>query len=76
MVEVVTIDELAKNKERGVGCRGILKAELNTVANIESIVIVSLNKDNQINVSYSRNSSLETLGMLEVGKAILLEEMQ
>ncbi|HEL2028506.1 TPA: hypothetical protein U1X79_001218 [Streptococcus suis] len=76
MAEVVTIDELAKNKERGVGCRGILKAELDTVANIESIVIVSLNKDNQINVSYSRNSSLETLGMLEVGKAILLEEMQ
>ncbi|HEL1960718.1 hypothetical protein [Streptococcus suis] len=76
MAEVVTIDELAKNKERGVGCRGILKAELDTVANIESIVIVSLNKDNQINVSYSRNSSLEALGMLEVGKAILLEEMQ
>ncbi|CYW05902.1 hypothetical protein [Streptococcus suis] len=76
MGEVVTIDELAKNKERGVGCRGILKAELDTVANIESIVIVSLNKDNQINVSYSRNSSLEALGMLEVGKAILLEEMQ
>ncbi|HEM6222129.1 TPA: hypothetical protein U2C43_000508 [Streptococcus suis] len=72
MAEVVTIDELAKNKERGVGCRGILKAELDTVA----IVIVSLNKDNQINVSYSRNSSLEALGMLEVGKAILLEEMQ
>ncbi|HGK7333038.1 TPA: hypothetical protein ACJ511_000105 [Streptococcus suis] len=76
MAEIVTIDELAKNKERGVGCRGILKAELDTVANIESIVIVSLNKDNQINVSYSRNSSLEALGMLEVGKAILLEEMQ
>ncbi|WFA76662.1 hypothetical protein PFZ59_04275 [Streptococcus suis] len=76
MAEVVTIDELAKNKERGVGCRGILKAELETVAHIESIVIVSLNKNNQINVSYSRNSSLEALGMLDIGKAILLDEMQ
>ena len=75
MAEMITIDELAKNKERGVGCRGILKAELATVSNTESIVIVSLNKDNQINVSYSRNSSLETLGMLDVAKAILLEEM-
>ncbi|NQN50368.1 hypothetical protein HPA16_08455 [Streptococcus suis] len=76
MAEVVTIDELAKNKERGVGCRGILKEELETVANIESIVIVSLNKNNQINVSYSRNSSLEALGMLDIGKAILLDEIQ
>ncbi|HEM4504838.1 hypothetical protein [Streptococcus suis] len=76
MAEVVTMDELAKNKERGVGCRGILKAELETVTNIESIVIVSLNKNNQINVSYSRNSSLEALGMLDISKAILLDEMQ
>lgn len=75
MTEIITMDELAKNKERGVGCRGILKAELETVANLESVVVVTLNKDNQINVSYSRNSSLETLGMLEVARAILLEEM-
>lgn len=76
MAEVVTINELAKNKERGVGCRGILKAELETVTNTESIVIISLNKDNQINVSYSRNSSLEALGMLDVAKDIFLEEMK
>lgn len=75
MSEVITIDELAQNKERGVGCRGILKAELNTVSNMESVVIVSLNKENQINVSYSRNSSLEALGMLDIAKAILLDEM-
>ena len=70
------MNELVKNKERGVGCRGILKAELEIVANTESIVIISLSKDNQINVSYSRNSSLEALGMLDVAKGILLEEMQ
>lgn len=75
MAEVITIDELAKNKERGIGCRGILKAELDTVANTESIVIVTFTKDNQVNVSYSRNSSLEALGMLDVAKAILLDEM-
>lgn len=75
MTEIITIDELAKNKERGVGCRGILKAELDTVANMESVVVISLNKDNQINVSYSRNGSLESLGMLAVAQAILLEEM-
>lgn len=75
MTEIITIDELAKNKERGVGCRGILKAELDTVANMESVVVISLNKDNQINVSYSRNGSLEALGMLAVAQTILLEEM-
>lgn len=75
MTEIITIDELAKNKERGVGCRGILKAELDTVANMESVVVISLNKDNQINVSYSRNGSLEALGMLAVAQTMLLEEM-
>lgn len=74
-MQVANFEKNKRKKERGIDCDGILKIELDTVENTDSIVIVTLTKDKQINVSYSRNGSLETLGMLEVAKAILLEEM-
>lgn len=75
MEKIINFEAARQEKERGIGCRGILQVELDTVANTESIVIVTLTKDNKVNVSYSSNSSLEALGMLDVAKTVLFDEM-
>lgn len=76
MTQPVSFEEIKQKKERGVGCRGILEAELKDVENADSNLVVTLSKNGKVSVSYSRNSSLEVIGMLQVGIDIILDEMK
>lgn len=68
--------EAKQKKERGVTVKDTLESALKEADDIESIVIVNKYKDGVVGVGFSWESSLESLGMLEVGKDRILSVMQ
>lgn len=71
-----TIDFLEKksSKERGASVKEILEENLTASKNYESVLVISLDKDGEVNLGYSYESSLQALGMLEVAKNYILND--
>ena len=69
-----TIDSSGKKSslERGASVKEILEENLEASHNYTSVLVVSLDKDGEINLGYSWESSLQALGMLEVAKNYIL----
>ena len=70
------IDFLEKksSKERGASVKEILEENLTASKNYESVLVISLDKDGEVNLGYSYESSLQALGMLEVAKNYILND--
>lgn len=68
--------EAKQKKDRGVSVKDVINSTLNISDDIESIVIVSKHKDGTVYTGFSWESSLESLGMLEVGRDRILSVMQ
>lgn len=69
-----TIDfsEKKSSLERGASVKEILEENLEASHDYTSVLVVSLDKDGEINLGYSWDSSLQALGMLDVAKNYIL----
>lgn len=68
--------EAKQHKERGMSVKDVLESALKYSSETESIVIVRKMKNNDVITSFSWESSLEALGMLEVSKADIVGYME
>lgn len=68
--------EAKQHKERGMSVKDVLEDALKESTETESIVIVQKMKNGDIPTSFSWESSLEAIGMLEVAKADVIGYMQ
>lgn len=72
MVKTIDFSEKKSSLERGASVKEILEENLEASNNYTSVLVVSLDKDGEINLGYSWESSLQALGMLEVAKNYIL----
>lgn len=68
--------EAKQHKERGMSVKDVLENALKESSQTESIVIVRKMKNSDVPTSFSWESSLESLGMLEVAKADIVGYME
>ena len=61
--------------ERGASVKEILVENLEASPNYSSVLVISLDKNREINLGYSWESSLQALGMLEVAKNYILNDI-
>ena len=72
MENTIDFSEKKSSLERGASVKEILEENLEASHNYTSGLVVSLDKDGEINLGYSWESSLQALGMLEVAKNYIL----
>jgi hypothetical protein len=72
---MIDFEEERQRKERGVTVKDLLNSALVNADDTESIVIVSKLKDGSVYTGFSWESSLESLGMLDIGKIQIIDEM-
>lgn len=72
MVNTIDFSEKKSSLERGASVKEILEENLGASHNYASVLVVSLDKDGEINLGYSWESSLQALGMLDVAKNYIL----
>lgn len=72
MVNTIDFSEKKSSLERGASVKDILEQNLEASNNYTSVLVVSLDKDGEINLGYSWDSSLQALGMLDVAKNYIL----
>lgn len=61
--------------ERGASVKEILVENLEASPNYSSVLVISLDKNGEVNLGYSWESSLQALGMLEVAKNYILNDI-
>lgn len=67
--------EAKQHKERGMSVKDVLENALKESSETESIVIVRKMNNDDVPTSFSWESSLEALGMLEIAKADIVGYM-
>lgn len=72
MENTIDFSEKKSSLERGASVKEILEENLEASHNYTSVLVISLDKDGEINLGYSWESSLQALGMLEVAKNYIL----
>lgn len=72
MGKVIDFSEKKSSLERGASVKEILEENLEASHNYTSVLVVSLDKDGEINLGYSWESSLQALGMFDVAKNYIL----
>jgi len=72
MENTIDFSEKKSSLERGASVKEILEENLEASHNYTSVLVVSLDKNGEINLGYSWESSLQALGMLEVAKNYIL----
>ena len=72
MGNTIDFSEKKSSLERGASVKEILEENIEASQNYTSVVVVSLDKDGEINLGYSWESSLQALGMLDVAKNYIL----
>lgn len=70
------LTEARQKKERGMSVRDVLEKALAECNETDSIVIVRKMNDGTIPTSFSWESSLESLGLLEIAKADVVGYME
>lgn len=73
---IENFNDFKQSKERGVSVKETLQDALSRSHEIDTIVIISKMKNKTVETAYSWDSSLEALGMVEVGKQGILYEME
>lgn len=73
---MIDFEEAKQKHQRGVTVKELLQSALEHADDTESIVIVSKQKDGTVLTGFSWESSLESLGMLDIGKMQIIDEMR
>ncbi|EMF0060457.1 hypothetical protein PFZ79_002280 [Enterococcus hirae] len=74
--KVYTIGELQRKKERGQTNEEFYEWVSSQEPNFEQATIVIQRPNGEITIYYSQNGSLQLLGMLDVAKQQVLEDMR
>lgn len=74
--KVYTIGELQRKKERGQTNEEFYEWVSSQEPNFEQATIVVQRPNGEITIYYSQNGSLQLLGMLDVAKQQVLEDMR
>ncbi|MDJ8840277.1 hypothetical protein LD639_23090 [Salmonella enterica] len=75
MGNIIDFSERKSIIERGASVKEILVENLEASPNYSSVLVISLDKNREINLGYSWESSLQALGMLEVAKNYILNDI-
>lgn len=70
------LSEARQHKERGMSVKDVLEDALKESSKTESIVIVRKMNNGLVPTSFSWESSLEALGMLDIAKADIITYME
>lgn len=68
--------ELKRKKERGVNNGEFMDQSKEFFKNAESIVVVGVDQNGIISSFYTQSTSLNAIGMMEVAKQQLIQEME
>ncbi len=68
--------ELKRKKERGVSNEEFMDQSKEFFKDAKSIVVVGLDQDGIISTFYTQSTSLNAIGMMEVAKNQLIQEME
>ena len=75
MGNTIDFSEKKSSLERGASVKEILEENLEASPNYSSVLVISLDKNGEVNLGYSWESSLQALGMLEVAKNYILNDI-
>lgn len=73
---MIDFEEAKQKQKRGTTVKELIESALKHSDETESIIIVSKQKDGTVLTGFSWESSLESLGMLEIGKQTVMNEMR
>ena len=76
MAEIVDFEEQKRKFQRGVSNEEFLKDISDYFKDADSIVVVGLSKNGNVNTFNTQKSGLETLGLIEIAKQQVLEMMR
>lgn len=68
--------ELKRKKERGVSNEEFMDKSKEFFKDAESIVVVGVDQNGLISTFYTQSTSLNAIGMMEVAKSQLIDEME
>lgn len=68
--------ELKRKKERGVSNEEFMDQSKEFFKDVESIVVVGVDQNGIISSFYTQSTSLNAIGMMEVAKQQLIQEME
>lgn len=68
--------ELKRKKERGVSNEEFMDQSKEFFTDADSIVVVGVDIDGVISSFYTQSTSLQAIGMMEVAKEQLIQEME
>ncbi|WP_288227292.1 hypothetical protein [uncultured Enterococcus sp.] len=68
--------ELKRKKERGVSNEEFMDQSKEIFSDADSIVVVGVDNDGVISSFYTQSTSLQAIGMMEVAKEQLIQEME
>ena len=69
------IKSYRQKKERGASVRQLAEELLKEVDQFESILIVGLDENKEMLLSYSTDSNGELIGVMEAAKSLLVEDI-
>lgn len=72
----VDFKEIKRRKERGVSNEEFMVQSKEFFKDADSIVVVGVDKDGLISSFYTQSTSLQAIGMMEVAKEQLIQEME
>lgn len=72
----MNIKQYKQRKERGCSVSDLAEELKENADNYESIVIIGLTNDKGIDISFSSDNGAESIGLLEVAKSILVDEIR
>ncbi|MDW0113772.1 hypothetical protein QT711_11290 [Sporosarcina saromensis] len=72
----MNIKAYKQKKERGASVEEIAHELVKVSNDLDSVIIVTLTAEKEIEVSYSSDSEAELIGLLEVAKDIVVEQIR
>ncbi|MFL2104140.1 hypothetical protein [Mycobacteroides abscessus] len=65
-----------QKKERGYSVNELVDELVETKDTYEQVIIVAINKDKEVDISFSTEETSSVIGLLEVVKSILVDEIR
>ena len=68
--------EAKQKKERGYSVNELVDELVETKDSYEQVIIIAINEDKEVDISFSTEETSSVIGLLEVVKAILVDEIR
>ena len=68
--------EAKQKKERGCSVNELVDELVETKDSYEQVIIIAINEDKEVDISFSTEETSSVIGLLEVVKSILVDEIR